>query len=188
MDNPLAPSLAGMSTWRGEGVHTAGDWQSGRGQQLQYVRPVRLLIDNDGQSDSFPQMGIVVSPCRCMSDGIDWDGSVRTPHPPWRGRCQKQQILNHQSTEIFNWNFQSLKVVSLYCDPQLQVTKNYSDLYKFVTTFTMYRYENWLHKCEENQRKTSMVSVVDFSALGVNLLFAPFIIQAMTCPARGVTY
>ena len=37
-------------------------------------------------------------------------------------------MLNPQSTELFNLNFRSLKVVSRYRDPQLQVTENLCDL------------------------------------------------------------
>ena len=42
---------------------------------------------------------------------------------------QQTQYINLQSTELFNFNFQSLKVVSRKRDPQLQVTENMCDLW-----------------------------------------------------------
>ena len=40
--------------------------------------------------------------------------------------------VNPQSTEIFNFNFQSLAVVPRYRDPQLQVTENLFDLRNLI--------------------------------------------------------
>ena len=36
--------------------------------------------------------------------------------------------INPKSSQLFNINVQSLKAVSRYHDPQLQVTENYMDL------------------------------------------------------------
>ena len=39
-------------------------------------------------------------------------------------QCNAGDIINPWSTELYNLNFQSLKVVSRYRDPQLEVTEN----------------------------------------------------------------
>ena len=61
---------------------------------------------------------------------------TRCPHTMFSYKCQvgssafdfpinHQKIsINHQSTELFNFNFRSLEVVSHYSATQLQVTKN----------------------------------------------------------------
>ena len=49
-------------------------------------------------------------------------------------KCQRQEFwsgINLLPSKLFNWNFDSLDVVSLTRDPQLQVSENYSDLSKW---------------------------------------------------------
>ena len=42
----------------------------------------------------------------------------------------------------------------------------------FTDLRLFFNYKNWLHKCEQNERTTSMVSVVHARALRVNPLAA----------------
>ena len=51
--------------------------------------------------------------------------------------------VNTQSTEIFNFNFQSLVVVSRYRDPQLQVTENLCDLRNLIPD--IYVFQDFKH-------------------------------------------
>ena len=46
--------------------------------------------------------------------------------------------VNPLTAKIFNLNFHSLEVVSRCRDPQLQVSKNYSDLTKWRSTLFKY--------------------------------------------------
>ena len=55
----------------------------------------------------------------------------------WVMVCDTDPIINPQSSEIRNLNFQSLEVVSRYRDPQLQVTKNVLFV-KFKSQHTLY--------------------------------------------------
>ena len=43
-------------------------------------------------------------------------------------------VINPLTAKLFNWNFQSLEVVSRWRDPQLWVSENYSDLTKWKST------------------------------------------------------
>ena len=40
------------------------------------------------------------------------------------------KLLNPLTAKLFNWNFHPPEVVTRWRDPQLQVSKNYSDLIK----------------------------------------------------------
>ena len=58
------------------------------------------------------------------------DGPTLKQH--WvNGLCR---IINPLATNLFNWNFHPLEVVSRWRDPQLQVSENYSDLTKWRST------------------------------------------------------
>ena len=52
--------------------------------------------------------------------------------------CATLFCVNPLTAELFNWNFHPLEVVSRWRDPQLQVSKNYSDSIKWRSTVFKY--------------------------------------------------
>ena len=52
-----------------------------------------------------------------------------------RGLTITYDLFNPLTAKLFNWNFHPLEVVSRWRDPQLQVSENYSDLTKLISTF-----------------------------------------------------
>ena len=52
-------------------------------------------------------------------------------------------LFNPSTAKLFNWNFHSLEVVSRWCDSQLQVSENYSDLTKLRSTIL--KFCCWCH-------------------------------------------